>query len=76
MRDTWLTVSILGGLLIAAAIVAVIVWRELAGITISLHGMIAMAAGSIVTLLLGVGLMWLVYYSHKSGHDDKVGRDD
>ena len=28
-----------------------------------------------VTLALGVGLMWLVYYSHQRGYGAEAGRD-
>ena len=40
-----------------------------------MHGKIALFAGVTVTLLLGMGLMWLVYFSHKRGYDDEAGRD-
>jgi hypothetical protein len=50
------------------------VWHELGDVEISLHGYLALAAGVVATLGLGVGLMWLVYYSHRRGIDDEVGR--
>jgi cation transporter-like permease len=62
-------------MLAGAAGFAWYVWRELGDVEISLHGYIALAAGVTVTLGLGVGLMWLVYFSHRRGFDDEVGRD-
>jgi hypothetical protein len=39
------------------------------GESMSAHGFIAMGFGILATLALGIGLMWLVYYSSKSGRD-------
>lgn len=50
-------------------------WLELAEVELSMHGTIALISGSVATLLLGVGLMWLAYYSHKQGYDDEAGKD-
>ena len=44
-------------------------------VEIGLHGWIALGLGVAVTTLLGVGLMWLVYYSNRRGYDDEAGRD-
>ena len=68
-------VSALLGLLAAAAGFAWYVWHELGDVEIGMHGYIALGSGVAATLALGVGLMWLVYYSHRSGFDDEVGRD-
>ena len=62
-------------MLAAAAGFAWYVWRELGDVEISMHGYLALAGGVAVTLALGVGLMWLVYYSHRRGYDDEAGRD-
>jgi hypothetical protein len=37
---------------------------------------IATVAGVGLSVLLGTGLMGLVYFSSHSGHDDEVGRGD
>jgi hypothetical protein len=62
-------------LLAAAGGVAWYVWRELGDVAMSAQGYAALALGVVVTLLLGVGLMWLVHFSHRRGFDDEAGRD-
>jgi hypothetical protein len=62
-------------MLAGAAGFAWYVWRDLGDVEISFHGYVALAAGVTAALGLGVGLMWLVYYSHRRGFDDEVGRD-
>ncbi len=43
---------------------------------ISFHGLIALILGCLLTFILGVGLMALVFYSNRSGHDqDATHRD-
>ena len=39
---------------------------------ISLHGWIAMGIGTLFSLLLGCGLMWLSFYSARQGYDDRA----
>lgn len=39
---------------------------------ISMHGWIAMGLGTIVSLALGFGLMWLSFYSSRHGFDDRA----
>jgi hypothetical protein len=51
------------------------VWRELGDVEISIYGWLALAGGITVTLALGIGLMWLVYFSNRRGFDDEAGRD-
>lgn len=75
MSGTLGMVLVLLGLLAAAGAVAWWAWTELAGVTISTHGWIALGLGASATLIVGVGLMYLVYYSHRRGYDDEAGRD-
>ena len=69
------TIFVLFALLISSAAVAWYVWTEIGDVEIGLHGQIALLAGASATFLLGVGLMWLVYYSHHKGYDDEAGHD-
>lgn len=47
------------------------IWFAVEDVEISIHGFIALAAGSVFTLLLGGGLMWLAFYSAKHGYDER-----
>ena len=63
-------VATLLGLLGFAAYAAWQVWSSLDGVVISTHGMIAMGAGIVLTILVGGGLMTLVFFSARRGYDD------
>jgi len=65
----WLAITVLLGLLAISIWFAIDIWRSLEGTEISLHGKIAMALGIVVTLLLGAGLMALVFWSNRKGFD-------
>jgi hypothetical protein len=45
-------------------------WVHLRGDDIPLYGYFAIAGGVLVSLLVGGGLMALVYYSARHGYDD------
>lgn len=75
MRGDVLLVALLLVLLAASAGVAFWVWRELADVPLDLHGWLALAGGVVATLVLGVGLMTLVYRSHRHGFDERAGHD-
>ena len=59
----------LGGLLAAAIAVAVYTWDQMADVSLSAHGIVALVLGVIASLALGIGLMALVFYSHRKGYD-------
>lgn len=46
---------------------AVYVWQELGDIEMSTTGILAMLAGILLSLGLGIGLMWLVFRSERDG---------
>ena len=66
------------GILAASVWFAAQGWMSVEGPAIPLAGYLAMAAGIIVTLVVGVGLMSLVFYSRRHGYDDAAdpGRSD
>ncbi len=49
-------------------------WLHLAG-DIPLYGWVAIAGGVVFSLLVGGGLMALVFYSNRHGYDDLSGGD-
>lgn len=42
------------------------------GVSLGMHGWIAIAIGSIVSLLVSGALFGLTFYSARSGHDEEV----
>ncbi|MDC3295233.1 hypothetical protein OAU79_00980 [bacterium] len=60
------------GLVVAASWV---VWRELGQIDLGFHGWVALILGSVAMVALGGGLMWLSFYSSRSGHDSATHYD-
>jgi len=50
-------------------------WVHLAGGDIPIYGWFAIAGGVVVSLLVGGGLMALVFYSSRHGYDDLSGGD-
>jgi hypothetical protein len=66
--------ALVAGLMAASvAAVAVYLWLSLGDVEMGVAGWLAMIAGGLATLGLGVGLMALVFYSHREGFDDRAG---
>jgi hypothetical protein len=76
MRAALLTVTVLLGLLLASAAVAYWVWIELGDVAMGRHGWIALSLGAGATLLVGGGLMALVFFSSRRGYDERANRPD
>lgn len=59
-----------------AMLVFAVVWATMAwtseDVTMSIHGWIALSLGTIFSLLIGCGLMALMFYSSRSGYDETV----
>lgn len=58
------------GLLAVSAWFAVYAWGALAGPPIPVEGRIAMGLGIFFSLLVGCGLMALMFYSSRHGYDE------
>jgi hypothetical protein len=50
-------------------------WERLGGDAVPFYGYIAIAGGVLLSLLVGGGLMALVFYSNRHGYDDLSGGD-
>lgn len=63
-----LTIS-LGGILAVVLFGTLTEWDASA---MSIHGWIALTLGTLLSLVLGGGLMALVFYSARKGYDDRI----
>jgi drug/metabolite transporter (DMT)-like permease len=66
---TALLAAVLVALLALAAWGATYVWQGIGDIEMSLEGVLAMIAGVVLCLALGIGLMFLVFYSERRGEE-------
>jgi hypothetical protein len=73
---TALTVAVLLGLLALSVGVAIWAWQEIGDVEMSWHGVIALGLGVAVTILLGAGLMALVFFSSRRGYDARAHQGD
>lgn len=69
MRYLYIIVPLLA-ILAASLWFAGIAWERLGGEAIPLYGWLAMAGGVFFSLLVGGGLMALVFYSNRHGYDE------
>jgi hypothetical protein len=75
LRGTLLVILVLLALLAVAGVIGYVGWQQLADVEMGLHGFIALGLGVGLSILLWVGLMFLVFYSSRKGYDDEAGRD-
>jgi hypothetical protein len=69
----WFSVLCIG---IVAAVLALLWFFGVFGnLGLSIHGVIALFIGVSLTIVVGVGLMALVFYSGRSHHDDLIRHD-
>ncbi len=69
MRSLYILVPLFV-LLLAAFWFAGRTWLHLGGNEIPLYGWVAIAGGVVFSLVVGIGLMTLIFYSHRHGYDD------
>ena len=65
----WIVILVLAGFLAAGIYFAVHAWNALAGTSIPPTGWLFLILGVVFTLLLGAGLMGLLFYSSRKGKD-------
>jgi hypothetical protein len=70
----WIAIAALLAFLGVAAVFAYAGWTRHGDVPMSAHGYIAMALGIGFTLVVGIGLMTLVFYSSRKGYDEQAGR--
>jgi hypothetical protein len=75
MVGTIALVVVLLGLLIAATSFAVRSWTSVEGPPMPEVGYVAMTIGVVFSLLIGVALMTLLFYSSRHGYDERASRD-
>ena len=61
---------VLGALLVLTGVWAAYVWNASSDVPMSTHGWIALGLGTFLSLLIGCGLMALMFFSSRSGHDE------
>jgi len=66
-------ISVAAILSLSVIAVAVYLWLSLGDVDVGVAGYVALIAGGLGTLGLGVGLMSLVFYSHRAGFDERAG---
>jgi lipopolysaccharide export LptBFGC system permease protein LptF len=77
--EAWARYKKLMSWMAVAALVAVLlalIYLKSSGGPVPIHMMIATIAGVGFSVLLGTGLMGLVYFSNNSGHDDAASRSE
>ncbi|MCH8685937.1 hypothetical protein [Pedomonas mirosovicensis] len=68
-------VAVLLALLAAVVTFVVVAWRSMGEVHISGVGIGALIAGVVLSVLVGGGLMALVFYSSRRGYDDRASTD-
>jgi hypothetical protein len=69
----FLVIAPLLALLAASVWFAAYAWTAIEGPPVPVEGQIAMWLGIVFSLVVGCGLMALVFYSSRHGYDDAVG---
>jgi len=66
----FLVLAALSAILIMTIVWAVTVWTSSNDAPMSTHGWIALGLGTVFSLVIGCGLMALMFFSSRSGHDE------
>ncbi|MGH6715217.1 MAG: hypothetical protein ACREDC_03395 [Bradyrhizobium sp.] len=64
-------ITVLSAFLIAAGVVSYLIWTT-SDTSMPTSGYLAMTLGVIFSLVVGVGLMVLIFYSNRKGYDEPV----
>ncbi|MDR6659449.1 hypothetical protein AB7813_13970 [Tardiphaga sp. 20_F10_N6_6] len=66
---------VLFAMLLFAIVWSMMAWTSAEDAEMSIHGWIALALGTVFSLVIGCGLMALMFYSNRSGYDDTANTD-
>jgi uncharacterized membrane protein len=78
-------IAVMGKVLLVVSLVSLLTlsiwfaaeaWIHIGGDAIPGYGYVAIAGGVLISLLVGGGLMALVFYSNRHGYDDLSGGDN
>jgi hypothetical protein len=69
LLGTWAVVVVLSAFLVAAGVIGYLGWTS-TDTDVPTSGYVAMALGVIFSLVVGVGLMALIFYSSRKGYDE------
>ena len=75
MKNILLLFVIASCALIIITFFAINLWLQMSDVQISYNGLVAIFAGAFFTILLGAGLMSLVFFSARHGFDEQVDHD-
>ncbi|MCK9918892.1 hypothetical protein MXD81_58190 [Microbacteriaceae bacterium K1510] len=73
MRSLYV-VAPLFALLIAAIWFLITAWNHIGGPDVPFYGWVAIGGGAFFSLLVGSGLMALLFYSSRKGYDDQAAK--
>src|SRR4051812_1319445 len=65
----WLVIALLCGMLVAACVLGYLGWTS-TDTSVPASGYVALVLGVVFSLIVGVGLMALVFYSSRKGYDE------
>ena len=68
--------GVIGGTIAFAVLFLVYMVPDTGDTTLSGHGSIALTLGIVFSIVVGVALMTLVFWSHRHGHDENRARRD
>lgn len=72
MLKNILSILLLCSIATAVGYYALEVYMATQDVELSIHGKIAMALGVFFTFAVGFGLMGLIFFSNRGGHDEEV----
>ena len=67
----WIVIAVLSALLLAASVLGYLGWTS-TDTRVPEAGYVALALGAVFSLIVGAGLMALVFYSSRHGYDEPV----